>query len=83
MAKLKLLLLLLIGAVGVGWGQCDLALLGFDIETYDLTLAVNNGYGCSNPNVSDYDPFNDDIYDLVIGLHTVSLTDEPYPCFFN
>jgi len=82
MAKLKLLLLSLIGIVGIGWGQCDLELIGFDTETFDLTIAVNNGYGCNNPNAPDYDPFNDDIYDLVIGIRSIT-ADEPYSCFWN
>ena len=63
-------------------GGCDLELIGFDTETFDLTIAVNNGYGCSNPNADDYDPFNDDIYDLVIGIHSITES-EPYSCFFN
>lgn len=82
MAKLKLLLLFLLGAVGASWSQCDLELIGFDTETFDLTIAVNNGYGCSNPNADDYDPFDDSIYDLIIGLHTIA-NDDPYPCFWN
>ena len=82
MAKLKLLLLFLLGAVGVSWSQCDLEIIGFDIETFDITIAVNSGYGCSNPNVSDYDPFGDDIYDLIIGIQTVA-EDDPYPCFWE
>lgn len=82
MAKLKLLLLFLLGAVGVSWSQCDLEIIGFDVETFDITIAVNNGNGCSNPNSPDYDPSNDEIYDLVIGIQTIA-DDNPYPCFWN
>ena len=82
MAKLKLLLLSLVGIIGVGWGQCDLELIGFDTETFDLTIAVNNGYGCNNPNSPDYDPTDDGIYDLVIGIRSIT-AGEPYPCFWN
>ena len=63
-------------------GNCDLELLGFDTETFDLTIVVNNGFGCSNPNLDDYDPLNDDIYDLVIGLHSIE-NNIPYDCFWN
>ena len=49
--------------------QCDLEILNYDVETLEITMVVNNGFGC-NPN-----DLTDDVIDsFILSFHVSTIT---------
>jgi len=57
------------------YGQCDLEIYDFNIETLETTLIVHNGFGC-NPD----DPTDDEIDKFILSITSEELQADDYHC---
>jgi gliding motility-associated-like protein len=57
------------------WAQCDLEIYDFHPETLEITIIVNNGFGC-NPN----DPTDDEIDKFILGITSTELQADAFQC---
>ena len=55
--------------------QCDLEIYDFHPETLEITIIVNNGFGC-NPN----DPTDDEIDKFILGITSTELQADDFQC---
>ena len=75
MKNILLTLLAIFSIVSTNYAQCDLEILNYDMETLEVTIAVNNGFGC-NPN-----DLTDDVIDsFILSVTSQNLQQDEFAC---
>ena len=70
-----LTLLAIFSIVRINHAQCDLEILNYDVETLEITMVVNNGFGC-NPN-----DLTDDVIDsFILSFTSQQLQQDEFIC---
>jgi len=75
MKNILLTLLAIFSIVRISHAQCDLEILNYDVETLEVTMVVNNGFGC-NPN-----DLTDDVIDsFILSFTSQDLQQDEFAC---
>ena len=75
MKNILITLLAIFSIVRISHAQCDLEILNYDVETLEITMVVNNGFGC-NPN-----DLTDDVIDsFILSFTSQQLQQDEFIC---
>ena len=75
MKNILLTLLAIFSIVRINHAQCDLEILNYDIETLEVSIAVNNGFGCNQNDLTD-----DVIDSFILSFTSQDLQQDEFAC---